>query len=53
MIVLLSVDILQRSLSQFLRQGVYLLSPDLLMMNALTLLLMMIPRAVVDAVSYL
>ena len=50
-VVLLSIDILQRSLSQFLRQGVYLLPPDLFMMNALTLmLLMMIHRTVVDAV---
>ena len=35
----LSVDILQRRLSQFLGQRVYLLHPDLLMLDALTLLI--------------
>ena len=50
-IVLLPVDILQRGLSQFLGQRVYLLPPDLLVLDTLTLLLlMMIRRAVVDAV---
>ena len=48
-IVLFSVDILQRSLSQLLGQAVYLLPPDLLMLHNLTLLLL-ISRAVVDAV---
>ena len=48
-IVLFSVDILQRSLSQLLGQRVYLLPPDLLALHNLTLLLL-ISRAVVDAV---
>ena len=40
--ILILSDILQRCLSQFLGQRVYLLRPDLLMLDALTLL---IPRA--------